>query len=229
MGNKLLRVIVVDDDFMIARVHAKFIESQKGYSVVGITHNYEQTLAQVLEQRPDLLVLDVYLPDGSGVDLLRTLRSRGIPCDVIFITAAKELEIAEEGFRLGIFDYLLKPFDLDHLKDSLIKYQQYRTRLANSSNLNQAMVDDLKKMRSMGTGNSKQLQSGIDYRTLEHIKECLINTQGFHSAESIAKFAEVSRSTARMYLAYLVEENVVEEKLQYGTVGRPQRLYRIIS
>lgn len=227
MVNKLLQVLVVDDDFMIARVHAKYIESQKGYSVVGVTHNFEQTLAQVHELQPDLLILDVYLPDRSGIELLRTIRSQGISCDVILITASKELEVVEEGFRLGIFDYLIKPFDLEHLKESLGKYQQYKLRLAISPNLNQAIVDDLRKIRS--TGPTKELQTGIDFRTLERIKQCLLNTEGFQSVEIIANLAEVSRSTVRMYLTYLVEENLVEEKLLYGTVGRPQRLYRIIS
>lgn len=227
MVKKPLQVLVVDDDFMIARVHAKYIESQKGYSVVGVTHNFELTLALVHELQPDLLILDVYLPDRSGIELLRTIRSQGISCDVILITASKELEVVEEGFRLGIFDYLIKPFDLEHLKESLGKYQQYKLRLAVSPNLNQAIVDDLRKIRS--TGATKELQTGIDFRTLERIKQCLLNTEGFQSVEIIANLAEVSRSTVRMYLTYLVEENLVEEKLLYGTVGRPQRLYRIIS
>ncbi|KJR46581.1 Transcriptional regulatory protein CitB, DpiA [Desulfosporosinus sp. I2] len=227
MVKKPLQVLVVDDDFMIARVHAKYIDSQKGYRVMGVSHNFEQSMALVHELQPDLLVLDVYLPDRSGIELLRTIRSQGISCDVILITASKELEVVEEGFRLGIFDYLLKPFDLEHLKESLVKYQQYKIRLGTSLNLNQAMVDDLKKIRS--TGPLKQLQSGIDVRTLEHIKESLHNTKGFYSADQIAQLTEVSRSTARMYLAYLVEEKVVEEKLQYGTVGRPQLLYRMIN
>lgn len=227
MAPKLLRVVVVDDDFMIAKVHAKYIESQQDYQVVGIAHNYAQTLSKVLEFQPDLLILDVYLPDQSGIELLRTIRSRRISCDVILITAAKELEVVEEGFRLGIFDYLIKPFDLDHLNDSLVKYKQFKTRLSDSPNLNQAVVDDLKKIRS--TGFSKQQQTGIDFRTLERIKQCLLQLDEFQSAEKIAKLAEFSRSTARMYLAYLVEENVAEEKLLYGTVGRPQKLYRIKS
>lgn len=226
MANKDLQVLVVDDDFMIARVHAKYIDSQPGYKVVGIAHNYEQTLTQVLEQCPDLLILDVYLPDRSGIDLLRTIRSKSISCDVILITAAKELDVVEEGFRLGVFDYLLKPFDLDHLLISLVKYQQYKARLTAANDLDQTMVEDLKKIRS--TAFTKQLQTGIDYRTLERIKQAMGQLQGFHSADAIAKMAEVSRSTARMYLTYLVEENLAEEKLQYGTVGRPQRLYRII-
>ena len=227
MVKKLLQVLVVDDDFMIARVHAKYIEAQKGYSVVGVTHNFEETLILVHELHPDLLILDVYLPDRSGIDLLRTIRSEGIPCDVILITASNELEVVEEGFRLGIFDYLIKPFDLEHLNESLLKYKQFKTRLAISPNLNQAIVDDLRKIRS--TGANKELQTGIDFRTLERIKQCLRSTEGFQSVEVIAKLAEISRSTVRMYLTYLVEENLVEEKLLYGTVGRPQRVYQMIS
>lgn len=225
MDHKLLRVVVVDDDFMIAKVHAKYIEAQQDYQVVGIAFNYEQAMLKVMEFIPDLLILDVFMPDRSGLELLRTIRIQRIPCDVILITAARELDVVEEGFRLGIFDYLIKPFDLDHLKDSLIKYQQFKTRLLNSSNLNQAVVDDLKKIRS--TGSSKQLQTGIDFRTLELVKHCLIQSGEFQSVEKIAKTAEISRSTARMYLAYLVEEKIAEEQLIYGTVGRPRNLYRI--
>lgn len=227
MAEKPIRVIVVDDDFRIAKMHTKFIESEMGYQVVASTHNYEQTFAEITKERPDLLILDVYLPDKSGIDLLRTIRSLHIPCDVILITAATETEVAEEGFRLGIFDYLIKPFDLDHLKESLVKYQQYRNRLSASANLNQSMVDDLKKIRSVGP--TKQLQSGIDFRTLEHIRESLIKIGDFQSAEDIAQLAKVSRSTVRTYLTYLVEEKKVEEKLQYGVVGRPQRLYRYLK
>ncbi len=225
MERKALSVIVVDDDFMIAKVHKKFIESEMGYRVVATTYNYEQTLDEVKKTRPDLLVLDVYLPDRSGIELLRTLRSQCIPCDVILITAATEKEVAEEGFRLGVFDYLIKPFLLDHLKESLVKYQQYKECLSLRANVNQDIVDDLKKIRSMAP--VKQLQTGIDFRTLEHIKASLMKTGDFQSAEEVARLAKVSRSTARTYLSYLVEENIVEEKLQYGAVGRPQRLYNL--
>jgi len=218
-----LHVLVVDDDFMIARVHAKYIESQQGYKVIGVAYNYEETLTKIIEFRPDLVILDVYLPDGSGIDLLRTVRARRIPCDVILITAAKELDVVEEGFRLGAFDYLIKPFDLDHLRDSLIKYKQYKERLSKSASLDQKVVDDLRKMRSSA---GKPVQSGIDFRTLERIKASLLRHNGFQSSEEIARSAGVSRSTVQKYLAYLVEEKVAEEKLLYGTVGRPQILYR---
>ncbi|SDM82187.1 two-component system, CitB family, response regulator [Paenibacillus sp. yr247] len=220
------RVIVVDDDFMIAKMHGKFIASQTGYELVGTACNYEQALSQVTELSPDLLLLDVYLPDHSGIDLVRTIRSRNLPCDIILITAAKEREIVEEGFRLGIFDYLFKPFDLDHLQSTLIKYAQFKTRLSSSDQWNQESLDNLKKLRAPDA-TTNPFQKGIDIRTLERIKQYLLESSEFQNVDQIAQRAGVSRSTVRNYMTYLVEEHIVEELLQYGTIGRPQRLYRM--
>jgi response regulator of citrate/malate metabolism len=230
MGNTSIRVIVIDDDFMIAKMHGKFISSQPGYELVGLAYNYEQALSLVTEFKPELLLLDVYLPDHSGIDLLRTIRSQNIPCDIILITAAKEREIVEEGFRLGVFDYLFKPFDLEHLQNILIKYSQFTMQLSSSEQLSQKSLDDLKKLRAPNSAASLTdlpFQKGIDVRTLERIKQCLIGSKDFQNVEDISLRAGVSRSTVRNYLTYLVEDQTVEEFLQYGTIGRPQRLYRM--
>src|SRR5581483_5060758 len=101
MKDQLLRVMVVDDDFMIARLHGKFIASQNGYQLAGTAHNFEEAIAIMDMVQPDLLLLDVYLPDQSGIELLKTIRMQNRRCDVILITAAKELEIVEDGFRFG--------------------------------------------------------------------------------------------------------------------------------
>jgi response regulator of citrate/malate metabolism len=228
LTHQLLRVLVVDDDFMIARLHGKFIASQKRYQLAGTAHSYEETLSVMDEVQPDLILLDVYLPDRSGIELLRTIRLQNRPCDVILITAAKELEIVEEGFRFGIIDYLIKPFDLNQLKESLSKYAQFKSRLSSSTQLDQETVDDLKKLR-ITESVAPPYQKGIDTRTLEKIKKCLINSNHPLSADQIAKLAGVSLSTTRTYLSFLVEDQVVMEDQQYGTVGRPLRLYTLVN
>jgi response regulator of citrate/malate metabolism len=225
----VLRVLVVDDDFMIAKMHGKFVDAQPGFTWVGTAHNYEQALELIRETKPDLVVLDVYLPDHTGIELLRTIRSRNIRCDVILITAAKELAVVEEGFRLGVFDYLIKPFDLHQLQESLEKYAQFQYKLAAAKEVDQAMVNNLKKLRSpSASAAADHLQKGIDRRTLDRIKRAMEQTREFQSAEQIALLAGVSRSTVRNYLVFLAEEGIVEELQQYGTVGRPQRLYRLV-
>ncbi|TDF95139.1 response regulator [Paenibacillus piri] len=225
MKSVQLRALVVDDDFMIARVHASYIEQQEGYELAGVAGSFEQTIDQARKLKPDLLILDVYLPDRSGIDVLRTLRSEKISCDVILITAAKEIGTIEEAFQLGIFDYLIKPFDLDLLQDTLKKYRQFKIHLQSPATPDQQFVEGLKKFRSAKSINLQQPQKGIDLRTLERIKQSMALEDQPCSAERIAHMAGVSRSTARAYLEYLIEQGTANEFLQYGTVGRPQRLF----
>lgn len=227
MTNSPFRVLIVEDDFRIARMHGKYMEMNSDYTLMGIAHNYEEALAQITNQSPDLLLLDVYLPDHSGIELLRTIRSRNIPSDTILITASKESVIVEEGLRLGVFDYLIKPFDLDHLQNTLTKYAQYKRRLTQATELNQDLLNDLMKLRAPKSVTGSQLQKGIDEKTLELIQTCIQNSMDLQTAEDIAQLAGVSLSTIRNYLKYLAKEGIVDEFLQYGSIGRPQKLYRM--
>ena len=184
-----IRVLVVDDDFMIAQMHGKYIEQQDGYELAGIAHNFEQTMAMAGELRPDLILLDVYLPDRSGIEALRTIRTENIPSDIILITAAKEIDIIEDAFRLGIFDYLIKPFDLALLQGALEKYRQFRSHLLLAVQPDQRFVEGLKKFRSAKPVSAQQMQKGIDSRTLERIRHCLAQEAEPRTAEQIAALA----------------------------------------
>jgi response regulator of citrate/malate metabolism len=226
MSDGALKVLVVDDDFMIAQLHARCVERQEGYAVAGAAHDGRQALAMAKELRPDLVVLDVYLPDRSGIDVLRELRAAGLPCDVILITAAREVEVIEEAFRLGIFDYLMKPFGLDLLEEALRKYRLFRAQLHASKAPDQGFVEGLKSLRGARAPAAAPAQKGIDARTLERIGRILREATEPSSAEQIARLAGVSRSTARAYLHHLVERGAADELLQYGAVGRPQILFR---
>jgi response regulator of citrate/malate metabolism len=220
------KVLVVDDDFMIARMHARYIEQQAGYRPTGIAKSCEETIAMARELRPDLILLDVYLPDRSGIEALREIRNEQIPCDIILITAAREIGIIEEAFRLGIFDYLIKPFDLDLLRTALEKYRQFKSHLRLGAEPDQKFVEGLKQFRA-AKSQVQQLPKGIDLRTLGLVRNALVQQDNFRTADQIAQAAGLSRSTARGYLEYLFEQGEIEESLQYGAVGRPQRQFRL--
>ncbi|KPV45111.1 response regulator [Alicyclobacillus ferrooxydans] len=228
-GRRDLSVIVVEDDFRINQIHQRYVSSVDGFTVVGTAKTAAETL-RLLQQcepyTPDLLLLDVYLPDHSGVELLSEIRSLKYSCDVIMVTAAKELDVVETGFRQGIFDYLVKPFTLDTLGVTLRKYAQYKAQLEASGPVDQAVIDSLKKIRATQLVKHPSQESGIDERTLERIAQTLSALESARTADEIAREAGVSRSTARTYLDYMVEKGLAEEWLSYGSVGRPRRMFQ---
>lgn len=221
-----LKVLVVDDDFRIAQLHGKYVEQQEGYVLVGIAHDCAEALSTARELRPDLVILDVYLPDRSGIEVVRGIREAQLRCDVILITAAKEIEIIDEAFRLGIFDYLLKPFGPDIFEDALTKFRQFREQLRSEAEPDQGFVEGLKRLRAARATAALNPQKGIDARTLEHVAGILKGADEGRTAEQIGRLAGVSRSTARVYLNHLVESGDAEQVLQYGAVGRPQVLFK---
>ena len=125
----MIRVLVVDDDFMVARIHVGFVDRVEGFEVVGVAHSGAEAADAVAELRPDLLLLDLYLPDRFGLDLLADLRTLPHPCDAIVITAAKEGDAVRAAVRLGVTDYLLKPFGFPDLEERLQRYAAQRRLL----------------------------------------------------------------------------------------------------
>ncbi|HET9554080.1 MAG TPA: response regulator [Anaeromyxobacteraceae bacterium] len=229
MSDERIPVLVVDDDFMIAQLHARCVEQEPGFAVAGVAHTCKQALAMARQLRPTLVVLDVYLPDRPGLEVARGIRAANLPCDFILITAAREVSVIEEAFRLGMFEYLIKPFRLDLLGGTLRKYREFRAHLRSSTDPDQGFVEGLKSLRGARAAPPEEPRpapKGIDARTLERVAQILRALAAPSGAEQVAQRAGVSRSTARAYLNHLVKLGDADELLQYGAVGRPQVLFR---
>ena len=104
-------VLVVDDDFMVAEIHRRFVEQVDGFRAVGVARTGAEALSAARELRPQLILLDVYLPDMTGLEVLQRLRSEGDRVGVIMITAARELDTVKGALDGGAADYLIKPFE----------------------------------------------------------------------------------------------------------------------
>ena len=118
----MIRVLVVDDDFMVAKVHGAFVGRTPGFEVAGVAHTGAAALDAAEELQPDLVLLDIHLPDLSGIEVLRRLRERQPDVDVLVISAAKEAETVRTALRGGVVNYLLKPFDQEALRERLQQY-----------------------------------------------------------------------------------------------------------
>lgn len=222
-----LRVLIADDDPKIAEIHRRFTEKIPGFVVVGIAHTLAEAeeCLEVLE--PQLALLDIYFPDGSGIDLLRKLRSGSQETDIIPITAAKEVALLQESMRGGVFDYILKPVVFSRFQNTLLRYREHRHNLGDLDLLEQQDVDRLLGHQGSNLqAGDDELPKGIDPLTLEKVKSLFRTAipKGANS-EEIGTQVGVSRTTARRYLEYLVAQGVLVADLTYGSIGRPERRY----
>ncbi|QXB54342.1 MULTISPECIES: response regulator [Aeromonas] len=219
----MIKILIVEDDPAIAEIHRRFVQRLPGFDVLGVALTLFDAREQIAILKPDLVLLDVWLPDGEGFCLLRELRQAGASLDVILLTAAREASALQEAMRLGVVDFILKPVVFERLRDTLEKYRQSIAALAALADIDQQAVDAL-----LGTPLQQVaaagLPKGIDGITLQRVLAALA-AEGA-SAEEIGTRIGVSRTTARRYLEFLVGQQLASPELEYGTVGRPERRYR---
>lgn len=222
----MIDVLVVDDDFMVARINHGFVDRIKGFHVVGTAHTGEQTLEAVAEFRPDLVLLDLYLPDTFGLDVITRLRAAGHDCDVLVISAARELETVRGAAQRGVVNYLLKPFDFDDLRLRLEQYAvQRKDHLRTTTVSGQADVDRV-LTRNPSRAAFVRLPKGMSTETATLVERTLRATEGTLSAAECAARVGISRVSARRYLEHLHAAGRAKVSLRYGTAGRPERRYR---
>jgi len=220
-----LRVLIIEDDERIAELHRRFVEKVNGFEVVGMALNLTEAREMAELLLPDLLLLDLYLPDGNGMDLLRELRGQGQRVDVVLITAAKEVSSVQQALQAGAFDYLVKPVMFPRFAESLQHFQRQRQQLDGVDQLNQAEIDKLRQGHAgQGASDNSSVPKGIDLLTLGKVQQVFQVDAGL-SAEEVASTIGASRSTARRYLEYLITTGELRADIVYGSVGRPERRY----
>ena len=221
----MIRIIVVEDDPMVAQLNASYLNGMKGFEVVKIFSNGQEALEYLQENPVELAVLDVYMPVFSGVELLRHMRGAGIQTAVIMITAATEMSVVEEALRLGIEDYIIKPFSYERLRGSVLRFQDKNTVVQHTRKADQAVVD---RLLGNQTPKTRTLPKGLNAKTLESLR-CVLeqDRSADHTCESLSAASGLSRVTVRHYLNYLIEAEVLTSSIDYETGGRPRVLYRL--
>ncbi len=214
------QVLLVEDDPWVTQVNRGMVGAVAGFVVVGEAQTVRQAQALALTLKPDLLLVDVYLPDGTGLDLIRALRSQNLDFEAIMITAANDTHTVQRALYDGVLDFLIKPFQQARLKQALERYLQRRSA-AQEQSFTQKKLD-----RLLGVNNPERLPKGIDAATLEQIQHILRSTGHALSADDVGDRVGVSRVTAWRYLEYLQQTGFVAVEMEYGSVGRPIKRYK---
>lgn len=222
-----INVVIVEDDPMVVEINKDFIEAVPGFRIVGKARNGKEGLKMIDTLKPNLVIVDIFMPEMDGLEFIKNIRQKGINIDAIVISASDQPLHVQECMRLGIVDYLIKPFKKERLFYSLINYSKARHSLCKQRKITQRDID---KIISQGTVlYSDKLPKGLTKVTLNRIEEFLIDNKHFYSAEEIASKIGISRATAHRYLEYLHELGKVDIDVEYGGVGRPLKKYRLYN
>ncbi|EID54502.1 response regulator [Saccharomonospora xinjiangensis] len=223
----MIRVLVVDDDFMVAKVHSGYVNRIPGFTVIGVAHSGAEALRMVREESPDLVLLDIYLPDIDGLTVLRELRAdvATVDVDVIVITAANDVDTIRGSLRGGALHYLIKPFSYPALRETLDHVGSLHRKFARLSSRTAAAQHDVDDVFGTRRPGAAALPKGLTTQTAELVKAALIEHPEGLSATECAHATRLSRPSARRYLEHFVETGRAEVRLRYGNTGRPERQY----
>lgn len=229
MSGGTIRVLVVDDDYRVAHVHAAQVARVPGYECVGEAHTAAEAHAAIARERPDLLLLDVYLPDQDGISLLGSLREAGEDVDVIIITAARDVATVRAAMRGGAVHYLVKPFGFEQLAEQLGAYRRWRADADSRSTTGitgQTDVDALFASQrpsagaAPGSGPSRRLPP-----TMQKVLDAVRAAGRPLGAQDVSDLIGISRPTAQRYLSELERKGRLTLHLEYGATGRPVNTY----
>lgn len=228
MSSQEIKVLLIEDDPMVQEVNKQFIERVEGFVVIDKASDGQDGIEKVKRLNPDLVILDVYMPKQDGVEVLYQLRKEQQDVDVIVITAANDKETIKKMLQNGAIDFIIKPFKFDRIKKALDNYKSYVTRIESDETvISQKQLDELilKKKHDENTETFNELPKGLNKSTLEQIIYFLKGQKEVKSAEDVAEGIGIARVTARRYLEYLKESNIIELDVKYGGVGRPINRY----
>lgn len=221
----MIKVMIVEDDLDIANLHRRFTEKVEGFEVSAIANSLEDAMEMVEIIKPDLVLLDLYFPEGSGMDFLRSVRSAGVTTDIILITAARDAAALQDAVRGGAFDYIVKPVVFERFKQSLDRFREYSKEIRCGKTLEQNDIDHILD-RHIDHIVSSGVPKGIDPITLKKIMEVFNKTDEAMGADEVGRQIGASRNTARRYLEYLTGAGHLTVDIDYGTVGRPEKRFK---
>lgn len=224
----MFRVLIVEDDPMVLSINQRYLQKIPNFMVAGTADSYEHAIQLTSQYFYDLILVDIHLKSGNGLDLLKTWRKREYPAEIIMITAASQQEALRISKHYGVTDYILKPFQFKRFKQSIELFQQNQLLLSSNSVLTQKEIDSLHHSDPLSISEiemENKLEKGLTQTTLDLIVSLIQQQKAGFTVSDITQATELSHVSVRKYLHYLESTQQIEMRLEYGTVGRPTSVY----
>jgi response regulator of citrate/malate metabolism len=227
------RVLVIEDEQVTADTYAEYLARTGGFEVVHVSPTARDAVGFLADQMRrggsfgvDVVLLDMNLPDGHGLDVLRQMRSAGFTGGVLALTASTELRTIRRAVALGVVQYLVKPFGYQQFAERMRAFRELAAEFAGAGTAPGQDVVDRAFPLSRPAG-PPELPKGLTEQTLDAVVALLRGApSNALSAGEVGAAVGTSRVTARRYLEHLYRVGMVERSPRYGTPGRPENEYR---
>ena len=223
----MIKVLIVEDNRLMAEINRKHIERVEGFLFCGIATTGAEALEILKKQEIDLVLLDIFLPDMNGLDILAEIRKQNYSVDVILASAAQDNQSIQTGLRNGAVDYLIKPFEFERLQAALIGFEKRLDLIKKYPNVSQSDLD-----QQIFSGISYvdiELPKGLDLNTIKKVWDKIQETNSEFSAGQMASHVGISPVSMRKYLKHFQNTKLLSTEVSYGGIGRPVYKYRCIN
>lgn len=226
----MINVLVVDDDAMVAELNRCYVAQVQGFICCDVASTLQQALDRVRDKSfaIDLILLDIYLQQDNGLDLLPVLRETGRMIDVIVISSAADAATVKQSLHYGVVDYLIKPFQFARFEEALNGWKLKKSLMDTHSFYEQDEVDRLIHGNPATIEETRRLPKGLTPQTLRTLCQWIDGhpTEEF-STDDLATAVNISRVSCRKYLIWLAQVNILFTSIHYGATGRPVYRYRL--
>jgi two-component system response regulator DcuR len=228
----VINVLIVDDDAMVTELNRMYVAQVPGFSCCGTASTLAQATAMINDTTLaiDLVLLDVYMQQDNGLDLLPVIRASGRPIDVIMISSAADAATIQTSIHYGVVDYLIKPFQFPRFEEALNTWREKKTMMGSHAYYEQADVDQLLHGGTPEVTDSKKLPKGLTPQTLRTLCQWIdAHPESEFSTDDLANAVNISRVSCRKYLIWLAQINILFTSIHYGATGRPVYRYRLVA
>lgn len=255
------RVLVIEDEKVTADTYVEYLARTGGFEVVHVSPTARDALGFLSEQMRqggsfgiDVVLLDMNLPDGHGLDVLRQMRSAGFTGGVLALTASTERHTIRRAVALGVVQYLVKPFGYPQFTERMRAFRELASQFAGAGTAGGQDAVDRAFPLSRPTG-PPELPKGLTEQTLDAVVALLRDAAtGIQAGEDpdvgsiasrqasqtatapralsageVGAAVGTSRVTARRYLEHLYRVGMVDRSPRYGSPGRPENEYRWVG
>ena len=228
----MIKVLLVEDDPMVREVNRQFIERVEDFRVIAMASNGVDGYQKIIDVKPDLVIMDIFMPEQDGLVTLRKIRTNNLPVDVITVTAANDMQTIQQILHLGVYDYIMKPFTFERMQQTLLNYKNFKRLTIGVQDVTQKELDkmihpyrDVEDHHDNELNINMELPKGFNRSTLNKVFSFIKESKEGASADDVAAAIGVARVTARRYLDFLEKQNFIKVDVHYRGVGRPINHY----